>query len=65
VKLAILGIVALTGLYNWRFVRPRLGTDEATSKLQRSAGMEVAVAVLILLVTAVLVASPTSMDAGM
>ena len=62
IKLGILGIVALTGFYNWRFVQPRLGTDEATMRLQRSSRLEVAVAVLVLLVTAVLVASPTSMD---
>ena len=65
IKLGVLGVVALTGFYNWRFVQPRLGTDESTGKLQRSARIEVAVAVLVLLVTAVLVASPTSMDAGM
>ncbi len=64
-KLAILGVVALTGFYNWRFVQPRLGTAEATAKLQRSARVEVAVAILVLLVTAVLVASPTAMDASM
>ena len=64
-KLAILGVVTLTGFYNWRFVQPRLGTAEATTKLQRSARVEVAVAILVLLVTAVLVASPTSMDAVM
>ena len=62
IKLGILGIVALTGFYNWRFVQPRLGTPEATAHLQRSARVEVAVAVLVLLVTAALVASPTSMD---
>lgn len=65
IKLGILGIVALTGFYNWRFVQPRLGTDEATMRLRRSARVEVAVAVLVLFVTAILVASPTSMDATM
>ncbi len=65
IKLAILGVAALTGFYNWRYVQPQLGTDEATGRLQRSARVEVAVAVLVLLVTAVLVASPTSMDATM
>ena len=62
VKLTILGVVALTGFYNWRFVLPRLGTGEATASLRRSARVEVAVAVLVLLVTAVPVATPTSMD---
>lgn len=65
VKLGVLGIVTMTGFYNWRFVRPRLGTDDATRHLVRSARVEVAVAILVLLVTAVLVASPTSMDATM
>ena len=65
VKLTILGIVALTGFYNWRFVQPRLGTADATVQLRRTARVEVAVAVLVLLVTAVLVATPTSMDVAM
>lgn len=62
VKLTVLGVVALTGFYNWKFVQPRLGTDEATVRLHRSAYIEVGVAIVVLLVTAVLVASPTSMD---
>lgn len=61
-KLAILGAVTMTGFYNWRFVKPRLGTPGATTHLRRSAMIEVGVAVLVLLVTAVLVALPTSMD---
>lgn len=61
-KLGVLGVVALTGFYNWRFVQPTLGTDGATVHLRRSARVEVAVAILVLLVTAVLVATPTSMD---
>lgn len=65
IKLAILGVVALTGFYNWRYVQPQLGTDEATRRLHRSARIEVAVAVFVLLATAVLVASPTSLDATM
>lgn len=65
VKLTILGVVALTGFYNWRFVKPRLGTGEATVHLRRSARVEVVVAVLVLLVTAILVATPTSMDMEM
>ena len=65
VTLAVLGIVALTGFYNWRFVQPRLSTPEATQQLRRSALVEVSVAVIVLLLTAVLVASPTSMDMTM
>ena len=65
VKLAILSVVTLTGFYNWRFVKPRLGTEDATVHLRRSVRVEVAVAVLVLLVTAVLVATPTSLDMEM
>jgi copper transport protein len=65
VKLVVLSVVALTGFYNWRFVRRRLGTDAAMTTLRRSASVETAVAVIVLLVTAILVASPTSMDATM
>jgi putative copper export protein/methionine-rich copper-binding protein CopC len=65
VKLTVLGVVALTGFYNWRVVKPRLGTDAATQHLVRSARVEVTVAVVVLLITAILVASPTSMDATM
>ncbi|MEO7964997.1 MAG: hypothetical protein ABIT38_13925, partial [Gemmatimonadaceae bacterium] len=62
VKLAILALVAITGFYNWRYVQPQLGTDLATARLKRSATVELTVALLVLLVTAILVASPTSMD---
>ena len=62
VKLGVLGVVALTGFYNWRFVQPTLGTDATTVHLRRSARVEVTVAILVLLATAVLVATPTSLD---
>ncbi len=65
VKLAVLSVVALTGFYNWRIVQPRLGSDDATARLRRSAKVEVGVAVLVLLVTAVLVATPTALDMSM
>jgi putative copper export protein len=62
VKLAVLGVAALTGAYNWRFVKPSLGSHGATRRLRRSASVEVTVAVVVLLVTAVLVALPTPID---
>ena len=58
VKLAVLSVVAATGAYNWRRVKPRLGDAVGTERLKRSATLEVAVAVVVLLVTAVLVATP-------
>ena len=62
VKLAVLSIVAATGAYNWRRVKPRLGDALGTQRLRRSAKLEVIVAVLVLLVTAVLVATPPATE---
>lgn len=62
VKLAVLSVVALTGAYNWRFVKPALKSDAATTRFRRSASVEVAVTVVVLLVTAILVALPTPVD---
>ncbi|MBV9880906.1 MAG: copper resistance protein CopC/CopD [Gemmatirosa sp.] len=64
VKLAALVVVAAFGAYNWRRLRPALGDaalgDVAdASRLRRSATMELAFALLVLAVTAVLVATPT------
>ena len=61
-KLAILSVVALTGAYNWLKVRPALGNDEGTRRIRRSATVELSVAVLVLAVTAILVATPTAID---
>lgn len=57
-KLGILGIVFLTGAYNWRVVKPSLGAAAAASPLRRSASVELAAGAAVLLVTAVLVATP-------
>lgn len=59
VKLGALAGVIATGAYNWRFVRPRLGTDAATARVRRSATIELGIGALVLIVTAVLVATPT------
>lgn len=62
VKLFILGIVTVTGAYNFLYVKPRLGKLDGVKSIRRSAKIEVGVAVVVLLVTAVLVATPTAMD---
>lgn len=62
VKLAILSVVAGTGAYNWLRVKPSLGNVEGASRIRRSAVVELSVGVLVLIVTAVLVATPTAMD---
>lgn len=64
VKLAILSIVAGTGAYNWLRVKPTLGSAAGTVRIRSSARVEVAVGVLVILVTAILVATPIAMDAG-
>jgi putative copper export protein len=62
VKLGILSVVAGTGAYNWLRVKPSLGDIEGAVRIRRSATVELAVGVLVLAVTAVLVAKPTAMD---
>lgn len=59
IKLAVLVGVFGTGAYNFLRVRPALGTDVATGRLQRSAALELTIGVVVLLVTAVLVATAT------
>lgn len=57
-KLALLTIVAGTGAYNWRRVLPTLGQSASSDALRRSSIVELAVGMLVLVVTAVLVATP-------
>ena len=59
IKLAVLSVVGLTGAYNWLRVRPALGDDAGTRRIRRSATVEVAVAAVVLAITAVLVATAT------
>lgn len=56
-KLVIVAVVAAIGLYNWRWVLPRLGQAIGTSRLRRSATLEMVAAGMVLVVTAVLVAT--------
>lgn len=61
-KLGVLSIVAFTGAYNWLRVKPTLGDAVGTRRIRRSVAVELAVAILVLAVTAVLVATPTGVD---
>jgi copper transport protein len=63
IKLALLGTVFGTGAYNWRRLRPALGDEAGATRLRRSATVEIAAGVLVLLATAVLVA--TAAPAGL
>lgn len=61
-KLALLSVVFATGAYSWLRVRPALGSTAAAGRLRRSATLELAAGVLVLAVTAVLVATPPPME---
>lgn len=62
-KLGVLALVAGTGAYNWRRVRPALGDEVGGQRIRRSSTFELGVGLVVLLVTAVLVATPTGMEA--
>ena len=66
IKVAMLSIVLATGAYNWLRVKPGLGTDGGAARLRRSATLELGVGLLVVIVTAALVATPPprETDAG-
>jgi putative copper export protein/methionine-rich copper-binding protein CopC len=64
IKMIAVVLVVFAGAFNWRSVRPRLGEDSATQKLQRSATTELVMALVVLIITAVLVATPTHQPGG-
>ena len=61
VKLGVLSGVFATGAYNWLKVKPALGDELGATRLRRSARVEIAVGAVVLLVTAVLVATAPPM----
>ena len=62
IKLAVLAVAALLGLYNWRRARPALAASGDDVAMRRAMRAELTAAAVILLVTAVLVAIPTPVD---
>ena len=58
IKFGVFSMVAAIGLYNWRRVRPALGGLDGARRIRRSATAELVVGALVLIVTAVLVATP-------
>lgn len=58
IKLGFLSITAATGAYNWRRVLPTLGDSTSSARLRRSSLVELTAALLVLIATAVLVATP-------
>lgn len=59
VKLCVVMLVVALGAWNWRRQRPRLGTEEAAAMISRSATAELALAAMVLAVTAILVSLPS------
>ena len=58
VKLAIVAAIAALGFYNWRYATPALSAGSGDARLARASLREAALGVLVLAVTAVLVALP-------
>ncbi len=61
-KLALVAVMALIGAVNWRRNTPRVMRPGGVGRLSRAAWLELAVAMLIILVTAVLVGRRTPAD---
>jgi copper transport protein len=57
-KLVLLAGVAVAGLYNWRRMRPAFGTSDVSRQFRRSAMIELAFGIGVIVVTAFLVATP-------
>jgi putative copper export protein len=58
-KLCAVAVVFALGAWNWRRVRPTLGTMDGASVIRRSATKELIVAGLVLAITAILVSLPS------
>jgi putative copper export protein len=59
IKLAFVLIVVVLGAWNWRRIRPSLGSEGSEQTIRRSARMELTFAALVLVVTSVLVTLPS------
>jgi len=57
-KIGFFLMAAGYGAYNWRRLRPTMNSSVGRDRLAQSAGMELAAAVFVLIVTSVLVALP-------
>jgi putative copper export protein len=59
VKLVFVAIVVVLGAWNWKRVRPSLGTEGTEQIIRRSATMELTFAAFVLIATSVLVTLPS------
>jgi len=58
-KLSVVLVVVALGAWNWRRQRPLLGSESAAGAIRRSASAELAAALVVLILTAILVSLPT------
>ena len=63
-KLAVIVVLVIVAFINWRVLRPALGSDVATRRIRRTAITELGLALVVLAVTAVLVATPPPAEAS-
>jgi putative copper export protein len=64
VKLALVAVVFALGAWNWRRVRPSLGSDEGAVTIRRSSVREVTMAAIVLMASAILVSLPSPRPPG-
>jgi copper resistance protein D len=58
-KLCVVAVVVALGAWNWRRQRPLLGTESGATAIRRSATAELVAALVVVILTAILVALPT------
>lgn len=58
-KLCVVAVVVALGAWNWRRQRPLLGSEDAAVGIRRSATAELVAALVVVILTAILVALPT------
>jgi putative copper export protein len=59
IKLCLVLVVFGTGAWNWRRLRPQLGSEEAAIGIRKSSVKELTAATVVLVVTAILVSLPS------
>lgn len=57
-KSVALAFTAALGFYNWKWVTPKLGTPAGTTRLRRTATIEILIGMIIIVLTAILVSLP-------
>jgi copper transport protein len=62
-KLIFVVLLVIVAAYNWKLVKPRLGDEASVRRITLSARLELGIALVVLLLTAVLVAMPTPLEA--